>query len=292
MFTGAITALATPMKDDGAVDLESLRRLVEWQIAGGIDGLAPCGTTGEAATLNKEEWSQVIRTVVEQANGRVPVIAGAGANSTRVAVENSVLAREAGADGLLHVTPFYNKPTPDGLVAHFQAVAEAADLPVVVYNVPGRTSCDMLPETVARVARLPGVCGIKEATGSLQRAQALIAACPADFDVFSGDDFTCLGMTAMGGRGVISVIANLMPGEISRMIRLGREQQMEQARAIHYRCQGLMNLLFVEANPIPVKAALSLMGFTANHLRLPLLPLSGKKLATLRSEMANLGLLS
>ena len=291
MFIGAFTALVTPMQN-GQIFTRGLREFVEFQISEGIDGLVPCGTTGEAATLDASERAEVIRLVVEQARGRVPVIAGASANCTATAVANSRAAAEAGADALLHVTPYYNKPSQDGLVAHFTAVAEATDLPVVLYNVPGRTSCDMLPETVARLASLPNVVGVKEATGSLGRAQQVIAACPDDFDVLSGDDFTCMGMTALGGSGVISVVSNLIPGDVARMIGACRAGDMEQARTLHYRLEPLMHLLFVESNPVPVKAGVSLLGYTANEVRLPLLPLDPDNLAILEAEMKNLGVSS
>ena len=291
MFIGAFTALVTPMKD-GDVHTAGLREFVEFQISEGIDGLVPCGTTGEAATLSARECAEVIRAVVEQARGRVPVIAGASANCTAAAVASSRAAAEAGADALLHVTPYYNQPSQDGLVAHFTAVAGATDLPVVLYNVPGRTCCDMLPDTVARLAAVPNVVGVKEATGSLGRAQQVIAACPDDFAVLSGDDFTCMGMTALGGDGVISVVSNLTPGKVARMIRAAREAEMDAARALHYELEPLMHMLFMESNPVPVKAGVSLMGYTDNHVRLPLLPLDEARVATLRAELESLGVLS
>ncbi len=291
MFTGAFTAIVTPLKD-GKVDVDGLREFVEFQISEGIDGLVPCGTTGEAVTLDAAETAEVIRVVVEQARGRVPVVAGASSNDTAKAVAASRAVAELGADALLHVTPYYNKPTQDGLVAHFTAVADATELPVVLYNVPGRTSCDMLPDTIARLAAHPNVAAVKEATGSLARAQQVIAACPDDFAVLSGDDFTCLGMTALGGNGVISVVSNLVPGDTARMIKAARDGDMEQARKLHYKLEPLMHLLFVEANPIPVKAGVSLLGYTANEVRLPLLPLGAEKLATLEAELKSLGVLS
>jgi 4-hydroxy-tetrahydrodipicolinate synthase len=291
MFQGALTALATPMRD-GRVDTSGLAELVEYQIAQGIDGLVPCGTTGEAATLSAEERSQVIRTVVRQAARRVPVIAGAGSNSTPGAIESSRMAREAGADALLHVTPYYNKPTPEGLVAHYQAVATAAAIPIIAYNVPGRTGCDALPQTVARLAEIQGIVGIKEATGSIARAQQVISACPEGFVVLSGDDFTAMALTAMGGHGVISVVSNLAPADMSRMIAATRAGKLEEARAIHYRLLPLMDALFLASNPIPVKAAVALMGYSANELRLPLVPLAGDKLDQLKAEMRRLGVLS
>ncbi len=289
-FSGAFTALATPMRG-GEVYEAGLRELVERQIGGGIDGLVPCGTTGEASTLDAAERARVLRLVVEQARGRVPVIAGAGANCTRTAIANSRAAAEAGVDGLLHVTPYYNKPSAAGLEAHFSAIAAAVDLPILLYNVPGRTCCDLGAETIARLARVPNIRGVKEATGSLRRAQDVLAACPQGFSVLSGDDFTCLGLVALGGHGVISVISNLAPGDISAMIAHGRAGRLEEARRLHYRYQRLMDLLFVEANPVPLKAALSLLGLSANELRLPLLPLGQAGVAALREELAELGLL-
>jgi 4-hydroxy-tetrahydrodipicolinate synthase len=291
MFRGTITALATPLRDR-EVDRQGLQELVEYQIAEGIDALVPCGSTGEAATLTREEQALVIRTVAQQVRKRVPVIAGAGSNSTRTAIELSRMAAEAGADGLLHVTPYYNKPTPAGLVEHFRAVAEAVELPIIVYNVPGRTGCDMLPDTVAQLARIPRIVGIKEATGSVARGQLVIAACPPEFVVLSGEDATCCALTAMGGAGVISVVSNIAPGPTARMIAAARAGRIDEARALHYRYQALIDLLFIESNPIPIKAALSLMGYTANEVRSPLLPLGGEKLERLRAEMTRLGLIS
>jgi 4-hydroxy-tetrahydrodipicolinate synthase len=291
MFQGAITALATPLRA-GEVDRRSLQSLVEFQISEGIDGLVPCGSTGEAATLTREEQALVVRTVVEQARQRVPVIAGASSNSTREAIVLSRIAAEAGADALLHVTPYYNKPTQAGLLAHFGAISQAVDLPILLYNVPGRTGSDILPETVARAAEIPRVVGIKEATGSLIRGQAVIAACPGAFAVLSGDDATCLALTLLGGAGVISVVSNVSPGLMAKMISAARAGRLEEARLIHYRLLPLMDLLFLESNPIPVKAALSLMGYTDNEVRLPLLPLAGEKLERLRDEMIRQGLVS
>lgn len=290
-FSGAMTALITPMRET-AVDHAGLRKLVELQISEGIDGLVPCGTTGEAATLSQEERVAVFKTVVEQARARVPVIAGVGANCTRTAVANGKLAEEAGVDGLLHVTPFYNKPPPAGLVAHFKAVADATSLPIVAYNVPGRTSCDMQAETVAQIAEIPNLVGIKEATGSIARGQQVIAACTQGFAVLSGDDATALALTAVGGCGVISVVSNVVPGPMAKMIAHARAGRLDEARALHYELLPMMDLLFIDANPIPVKAALSLMGYTANEVRLPLVPLAQEHVERLRAELQRLGRLS
>lgn len=290
MFQGAITALATPMRNH-EVDRRALQELVEFQISEGIDGLVPCGSTGEAATLTIEERSLVIRTVVEQARKRVPVIAGAGSNSTAQAVTLSKLAAEAGADGLLSVTPYYNKPTPAGLLAHYRAIAQATELPILLYNIPGRAGLDVLPETVARLAQIPHVVGIKEATGSITRGQQVIAACPKGFTVLGGDDHTCLALCAVGGAGVISTLSNVIPAAVAKMIAAGREGRLEEARSILYRHLTLIDLLFIETNPIPLKAALSFMGYGPNELRLPLVPLEGEKLERLRAELVRLGLI-
>lgn len=291
MFSGAFTALVTPMREGGEVDIEALRALVEWQIARGIDGLVPCGTTGEAATMSEDERFLVVRTVVHQARGRVPVIGGAGANNTRAAIAGARRVQDAGADAQLQVTPYYNKPPQRALLAHFGAIAEACELPMVLYNVPGRTACDMLPATIAELAGLERVAGVKEATGSIQRAQQVIAAVPEGFSVLSGDDFTCAAMTMMGGSGVISVISNVLPAETAALIRAARQGNLAEAQKLHYRMAALMDLLFVEANPVPVKAALSLMGHGQNVTRLPLLPLEGANLEALRGELHRLGVL-
>lgn len=292
MFQGAITALATPMRG-GEVDLPALEELCERQIAEGIDGLVPCGSTGEAATLSHEEQAAVMRTVVQQSRGRVPVIAGAGSNATPKAIALSRMAAEAGVDGLLQVTPFYNKPTQPGLLAHYRAIAEATSLPIVLYNVPSRTGCDLLPETIAKAAEIPRVVGVKEATGNLARGQAVIAAVAGrdGFSILSGDDPTCVGLCALGGHGVISVVSNLAPGATAKLIAAAREGRLEEARALHYRLLPLMELMGIESNPIPVKAALSLLGIGANEVRLPLLPLAGEKLERLRAELVRQGLL-
>ncbi|MBK8481423.1 MAG: 4-hydroxy-tetrahydrodipicolinate synthase [Proteobacteria bacterium] len=292
MFRGAITALVTPMRG-GQLDLDGLRALVELQITEGIDGLVACGTTGETPTLDVNEQALVIRTVVEQTKRRVPVLAGAGANATAQAIALSRAAAECGADGLLHVTPYYNKPTQAGLLAHFRALSVASSLPIVLYNVPGRTGCDLLPETVAELAQHERIVGLKEASGSIVRGQQVIAACQRvrkDFSVLSGDDPLALALTAVGGQGVISVISNVAPKLMAQLVRLASESQIAEARAIHYRLLRLMELLFCESNPIPIKAAVALLGFGANELRLPLLPLSGAKLEELSAELKRLGI--
>lgn len=293
MYSGAITALVTPMRD-GRIDEAGLRELVEFQIGEGIDGLVPCGTTGEAPTLSQDEQALVIRVVVSQAKKRVPVIAGAGANATHHAVQLSKLAAECGADALLHVVPYYNKPSQSGLISHFRAIEAAVGLPIVLYNVPGRTGCDLLPETAAELAQSAQIVALKEATGSIVRGQQVLAACErrgVSLALLSGDDATAMALTAIGGSGVISVTSNVVPRKMSELIRLTRNAELARARALQYELLRLMDLMFCESNPIPVKAAVSLMGLAANEIRLPLEPLAGAKLDTLREELTHLGLI-
>jgi 4-hydroxy-tetrahydrodipicolinate synthase len=289
MFSGTFTALVTPMSN-GEIDCDALRELVEWQIAEGITGVVPCGTTGEACTLSDEETALVVRTVVEQTKKRVPVIGGAGSNNTIKAVKLSRIVAEAGADALLHVTPYYNKPNVEGLLAHYRQITEAVDLPVIAYNVPGRTGCDTLPSTVAALAENPRVVAIKEATGSLARGAAVINAVPKDFSVLSGDDFSAMPLVAMGGHGVISVITNIIPKEFGQIMSMTEKGDLKGARALHYKYLRLLELLFEDANPIPVKAAVAMMGYCKNEIRLPLLPLEGALLEEIRAEMTKLGL--
>ncbi|TLM97778.1 4-hydroxy-tetrahydrodipicolinate synthase, partial [bacterium] len=259
MFKGSIVAIVTPFRN-GEIDEERLRELVEFQIVNGTDGIVPCGTTGEASTLDYEEHDRVIEIVVQQAKKRVPVIAGTGSNSTKEAIEISEHARKVGADGILLVTPYYNKPTQEGLYRHFKAIAEAVALPQILYNVPGRTSVNMLPETVARLAEIQNIVGIKEATGSLQQASEILALCGDKIDVLSGDDFITFPMMACGGAGVISVTANIMPKEIASMIDAFNAGNMEEARLLHLKLLKINNAMFIETDPTPVKTALGLMG--------------------------------
>ncbi|MCK5798364.1 MAG: 4-hydroxy-tetrahydrodipicolinate synthase [Deltaproteobacteria bacterium] len=290
MFSGALTALITPMRD-GAIDLAALRDLVEWQIAEGIDGLVACGTTGETPTLSLEEQRQVIRAVVETTRGRVPVIAGAGANDTTKALAASAAATELGVDALLHVTPYYNKPPQRGLLTHFRTVADAATKPIVLYNVPGRTGCRLEAETVAALAEHPQIVAVKEAAGDIAAGQALIAACAGrEIAVLSGDDALAMALTCMGGRGVISVVSNIAPRKTAQLIAATREGHLDEARRLHYELLPLINLLFCESNPIPVKAAAARLGFGANELRPPLAPLESEKLAALEAELDRQGI--
>jgi 4-hydroxy-tetrahydrodipicolinate synthase len=291
MFTGIITALVTPFRND-AVDEAALRALVEDQIKNGIDGLVPVGTTGESPTLNFEEHVRVIKIVVEAARKRVPVIAGTGSNSTAEAIELSNEARKVGADGLLLVTPYYNRPTQDGLYRHFKAIVDAVPLPTIVYNVPGRTACDLLPETVARLAELPAVVGIKEATGSALRASQILARVGDRLVVLSGDDATAFPLFALGARGCISVVSNVAPAEMSAMWDAAAAGDWKKARELHYRLLPLGEGLFVEPNPTPVKAALSMMGRIADEVRPPLYPLSAGQRDKLRDMLAALKLVA
>jgi 4-hydroxy-tetrahydrodipicolinate synthase len=293
MFTGVITALVTPLRGD-AVDEEALRRLVDEQIAGGIDGLVPVGTTGESPTLTNEEHLRVIQLVVEAAKKRVPVIAGTGSNSTRETIEMSVAARKVGADGLLLVTPYYNRPGQEHLYRHFKAVVEAAPLPSVLYNVPGRTACDLLPETIARLAELPQVVAVKEATGSVLRASQILstlARTGREVAVLSGDDATAFPLFAVGARGVISVVSNVAPALMSGMWDAAAAGDWKKARELHYRLLPLGEGLFVEANPIPVKTALAMMGRIAEEIRPPLYPLAPQYRDKLQAQLKELGLL-
>jgi 4-hydroxy-tetrahydrodipicolinate synthase len=288
-FQGVITALVTPFRDD-AIDEPALRRLVDDQIAGGVDGLVPVGTTGESPTLTFEEHVRVIKVVVEAARKRVPVIAGTGSNSTREAIELSLAAKEAGADGLLLVTPYYNRPGQEHLYRHFKAVIEAARLPSVLYNVPGRTACDLLPETIVRLCELRDVVAVKEATGSALRASQIIARVGDRLTVLSGDDATAFPLFALGARGVISVVSNVAPAEMSAMWDAAAAGDWRRARELHYKLLPLGEGLFVEANPIPVKAALAMMGRMADELRPPLYPLGAAYRDTVRAMLADLRL--
>jgi 4-hydroxy-tetrahydrodipicolinate synthase len=290
-FEGAITALVTPMRG-GQVDDEAIADLVEEQVAAGIDGIVPVGTTGESPTLTFEEHIHVVAQVVKHARKRVAVIAGAGSNSTAEAIELSKAAREVGADGLLQVTPYYNKPTQDGLYRHFRAIAEAVPLPTVVYNVPGRTSCDLLPETMQRLcADVPAIVAIKEATGSALRATQVIQKCGDRLTVLSGDDFTMFPLYAVGARGVISVLSNVAPAWVVDMWRAVKGDDWARARALHHRLQPLTELLFSETSPTPIKCALALQGKIADEIRAPLYPMTPGGRDKLRACMQEAGLL-
>lgn len=284
MFKGSIVAIVTPFKN-GAVDEEKLRELVEFQIENGTDAIVPCGTTGESSTLSYEEHDRVIEVVVEQVNKRVPVIAGTGSNSTHEAIEITKHAKELGADGALLVTPYYNKPSQEGLYLHYKAVADAVALPQILYNVPGRTGVNLLPETVARLAEHANIVAIKEATGSLQQASEVLALCGDKLDVLSGDDFITLPIMASGGKGVISVVANIMPKEVASLTDAFFAGNLEEARRLHLHLLKISNAMFIESNPVPVKTALSLMGKSSAEVRLPLAPLMEGSLNKLTAIM-------
>ena len=273
MFKGSIVAIVTPFKN-GAVDEEKLRELVEFQISGGTDAIVPCGTTGESSTLDYEEHDRVIEIVIQQVGKRVPVIAGTGSNSTAETIELTRKAKELGADGCLLVTPYYNKPTQEGLYRHYTAIADAVDIPQILYNVPGRTAVNLLPETVALLAEHSNIVAIKEATGSLQQASEILALAGDKIDVFSGDDFITFPMMTCGAKGVISVTANIMPAEIAALVDAFRVGDLEKARQLHLRMLMINNAMFVESNPVPVKTALGLMGKCSDEVRLPLCPMS------------------
>ena len=290
MFKGVITALVTPFRGD-IVDEEALRRLVDEQIRAGIDGFVPVGTTGESPTVSVEEHIRIIKIVVEETRKRVPVIAGTGANSTREAIELTREARAVGADGTLQVTPYYNRPTQDGLYRHFKAIADAASLPIVVYNVPGRTACDLLPETMARLCEVPSVVGIKEATGSAQRAAQIISRVGDRMVVLSGDDATAFPLYALGAHGCISVVSNVAPADMAAMWDAAVAGNWNKARELHYRLFPLSEGLFIEANPIPVKAALAMMGKITDEIRPPLYPMTGANREKVRKILADLKLI-
>ncbi|WKZ33115.1 MAG: 4-hydroxy-tetrahydrodipicolinate synthase [Thermodesulfobacteriota bacterium] len=291
MFTGSITALVTPFRD-GRVDEEALKRLVEFQITNGSDGLVPCGTTGESATLSYEEHDRVIELTIEAAAGRVPVIAGTGSNSTAETIALTKHAESAGAKAALLITPYYNKPTQQGLYEHYRKVAEEVSIPIILYNVPGRTSVNMLPETTARLSELKNIVGIKEATGDLKQVSDTIEFSKKGFIVLSGDDFTTLPLLAIGGHGVISVTSNVVPGMVSDMIKAFRRGDLNGARDLHYRLEPLNRAMFVETNPVPVKTALSMMGMIGPEMRLPLVGMKDENRERLASVLDGFGLLA
>jgi len=289
MFQGSIVALVTPMHADGTIDEDSLQRLVDFHVSQRSDALVAVGTTGESATLDEHEHCHLIRRIVEMAAGRIPVIAGTGANSTREAIDLTRCAHEAGADACLLVTPYYNKPTQEGLYRHHLAIAEAVPVPQILYNVPGRTACDMLPETVERLAKVGNIIGIKEATGNLERARDIMQRCGADFAVYSGDDATAMELMLMGGKGNISVTANVAPGAMHELCMAAMRGDRQAAEAINSRLESLHRTLFVESNPIPVKWALHEMGMIPPGIRLPLTPLAEGYHETIRQALRQAG---
>jgi 4-hydroxy-tetrahydrodipicolinate synthase len=292
MFRGSLVALITPMRADGTLDEAALARFVEWQIAEGTNGLVPVGTTGESPTLSHAEHKRVVEIVLDVAKGRVPVIAGAGSNSTAEAIELARHARSVGADGALVVTPYYNKPTQEGLFLHFTAIADAVDLPIIIYNIPPRSVIDMSVETMARLAKHPNIVGVKDATANLARPLHTRAACGPDFCQLSGEDHTALAFLAAGGHGCISVTGNVAPKLCASMQRAWAEGRIEEAMTIQDRLLPLHDALFAETSPGPVKFAASLLGFSAAHCRLPLAPIADATAGRVRAAMAGLGLIA
>lgn len=291
VFSGAMTALVTPFRDN-AIDEEAYRQFIEWQITEGIHGLVPCGTTGESATLTHAEHERVIEICIDQAAGRVPILAGAGSNNTMEAIALTKFAKNAGADGALLITPYYNKPTQQGLYEHFSAIAKAVDMPLVPYNVPGRTGCNMLPPVVSRLAKeFSNIVGIKEATGNLCQASELLESCPPRFSVLSGDDLTAYPLMALGGKGVISVTANISPSRVVALCNAAMSGKMEEAKDLHHQLFPLHQAMFMVSNPIPVKTALSMMGKMTAEMRLPLCPMDEAQTETLRRILQTHGLL-
>jgi 4-hydroxy-tetrahydrodipicolinate synthase len=289
-FQGTMTALVTPMRADG-VDEEALRRLVHQQIAGGVDVLVPCGTTGEGATLTADETIRVVRACVEEAKGRARVVAGCGSNATAATIENVRRAKAAGAEGALVVTPYYNKPQQEGLVRHYEAVAKDGGLPVILYNVPGRTSVDLAAETVGRLSKVAGIVGIKESSGNIVKSLEILEFCEGrPFDLLAGDDGFALPVLAIGGDGVVSVASNVVPERVSAIVRAFRAGDLKAAQVAQVALNGLVRALFAETNPAPIKAAMQLVGLASDEVRLPLVPAAEATRAKLRSALTGLGI--
>ena len=286
MFHGSMTAIITPFDAQGNFDEESYRQLIEFQIENGTDVIVPCGTTGESATLTYEEHNRVIDVCIEQVNKRIPVIAGTGANSTAEAIEISLHAKNAGADGLLLVSPYYNKPSQEGIYQHYKAIAETVALPQVLYNVPGRTGSNMAAATTIRLAEFANIVAIKEASGDVTQASEIIARAGDKIDVLSGDDFLALPLMACGAKGIISVSANIIPGQVKQMVVAIKENRWDDARALHLQLLDVHQTMFIEANPVPVKTAASLMGKCRADVRLPLVSLQPDNLAKLKAVLS------
>jgi 4-hydroxy-tetrahydrodipicolinate synthase len=290
-IAGSIVALVTPMLDDGNVDYPALRRLIDWHIAEGTDCIGVVGTTGESPTVSVEEHCEIIRVSVEHAKGRVPVMAGTGGNSTREAIELSRFARKVGADCTLSVVPYYNKPSQEGIYQHFKAIAEAVDIPMVLYNVPGRTVADMQPETTLRLAQVPGIIGVKEATGDIERACVLIKAAPKAFSIYSGDDGTAVALMLLGGHGNVSVTANVAPRAMHALCKAAMAGQAREAAALQFRLLALHQSLFTEPSPAPTKWAMARLGLCGAGLRLPITALTAAGQARVEAAMREAGLL-
>ncbi|HBH61311.1 MAG TPA: 4-hydroxy-tetrahydrodipicolinate synthase [Nitrospiraceae bacterium] len=289
MIKGSIVAIVTPFKN-GKIDEKALSELIEWHIAEGTNGIVPCGTTGESATLDYEEHYRVIEVTIKVVHGRIPVIAGTGANATDETIIMTRKAKEMGADGALLVAPYYNKPTQEGLYRHYKAVAEAVDIPQVLYNVPGRTAVNILPETVARLAEINNIVAIKEATGNMAQVSEVLRLCGDKLTVISGDDFTTFPLMLLGGKGTISVSANVAPRDVSGMCRALLEGNIDEARRLHFKLEPLNKGMFIETNPISVKTALSLMGKIQDDMRLPLCPMSSGNREKLKNILTNYGI--
>ena len=290
-FQGTGTAMITPFKSDGSVDEKALRRFVDFQIDGHVDMLLPCGTTGEGATLDENETDRVVQIVIEQSRQRVPVIVGAGSNSTAKAIQMTKRAKRLGADGVLSVGPYYNKPTQQGYYEHFKAIAEADDVPVIVYNVPGRTGGNIEAKTMLRLAEIPNIVAVKEASGNLGQIMDIIREAPPEFQVLSGDDALALAIVVLGGDGVVSVVSNETPAMMSAMIDAALQGNVEKARELHYKLLPLMNVNFIESNPIPAKAALAMMGLIEENYRLPLVRITPANREKVAQVVKELGLL-
>jgi 4-hydroxy-tetrahydrodipicolinate synthase len=289
-ITGSIVALVTPMLEDGSVDHAGLRRLIDWHIAEGTQCIGVVGTTGESPTVSMQENCDIIRVAVQHAAGRVPIMAGTGANSTAEAIELTRYAREVGADCHLSVVPYYNRPSQEGMVQHFRAIAEAVDLPLVLYNVPGRTACDMLPETTLRLAQVPGIVGIKEASGNIERSAQLIKHAPKGFAVYSGDDGTAIATMLLGGHGNVSVTANVAPRLMNQLCQAAIAGDARRATEIHFQLLSLHKALFCEPSPAPTKWAMSQLGLCGPHVRLPIVPLTPAGQAAVAQALRDSGL--
>lgn len=290
MFSGVAVAIVTPFKN-GEVDFETFEKLIEFHIARGINVLVPCGTTGESATLSFDEHHKVVEFCVEKARDRVKVLAGTGSNNTEEALKLTQHARDVGADGALLITPYYNKPTQEGMYQHFKKIAEEVDLPQVLYNVPGRTSVNLLPETVIRLSKIKNIVGIKEASGNLEQVSQILQGVREDFTLLSGEDSLTFPILSLGGKGVISVVANIVPADVVEMIEAFQQGHIKKARGMHYKMFTLMKTMFIETNPIPVKTALGLMGLCSPEMRLPLSAMAETNVTKLKKIMKDYGLI-
>jgi len=290
MFEGAIVAIVTPFKN-GQIDEDALDNLIQFQIASGTAGIVPCGTTGESTTLSHDEHDRVIEVTIKSVNKKVPVIAGTGSNSTEEALRLTLQAYKAGADGAMIVCPYYNRPTQEGLYQHYKTIAEEVPIPILIYNIPGRTGVNLNADTLVRLAQIPNIVGIKEAGGSIKQMSDMIELCGPDFDVISGDDALTLPLMALGGKGVVSVMSNIVPADMAELVRSCKAGNFEKARKLHHKMAPLVEALFIETNPVPVKAALAMMGMIEDGVRRPLCKLSPESNGKLRKAMSDYGLI-